>query len=95
MRTNKKGIPLATVSATKGIRARVDTNPDFQRPAVWSLQQKQLLIDSILREYDIHKMYWRKLSSNPDKFDVVDGNSACAQSGALSMVSSPCQVMTR
>ena len=66
-------MPLATVSATRGIRARVDTNPDFQRPAVWSLQQKQLLIDSILREYDIPKMYWRKLSSNPDKFDVVDG----------------------
>lgn len=73
MRTNKKAMPLATVSATRGIRARVDTNPDFQRPAVWSLQQKQLLIDSILREYDIPKMYWRKLSSNPDKFDVVDG----------------------
>lgn len=52
---------------------RVDTNPDFQRPAVWSLAQKQLLVDSILREYDVPKMYWRKLSSNPDKFDVVDG----------------------
>lgn len=52
---------------------RVDTNPDFQRPAVWSLSQKQLLVDSILREYDVPKMYWRKLSSNPDKFDVVDG----------------------
>ena len=73
MRTNKRAMPLATVSAARGIRARVDTNPDFQRPAVWSLQQKQLLIDSILREYDIPKMYWRKLSSNPDKFDVVDG----------------------
>ena len=66
-------MPLATVSALKGIRMRVDTNPDFQRPAVWSLAQKQLLVDSILREYDIPKMYWRKLSTNPDKFDVVDG----------------------
>ena len=73
MKTNKKAMPLATVSATKGIRSRVDTNPDFQRPAVWSLAQKQLLVDSILREYDVPKMYWRKLSSNPDKFDVVDG----------------------
>lgn len=73
MKTNKKAMPLATVSALKGIRMRVDTNPDFQRPAVWSLAQKQLLVDSILREYDIPKMYWRKLSTNPDKFDVVDG----------------------
>lgn len=73
MKTNKKAMPLATVSATKGIRLRVDANPDFQRPAVWSLAQKQLLVDSILREYDVPKMYWRKLSINPDKFDVVDG----------------------
>lgn len=73
MKTNKKAMPLATVSATKGIRLRIDTNPDFQRPAVWSVSQKQLLIDSILREYDVPKMYWRKLTSSPDRYDVVDG----------------------
>ena len=35
-----------------GHKNRIDTNPDFQRPAVWSLGQKQLLIDTILRGYD-------------------------------------------
>lgn len=56
-----------------GIRNRINTNPDFQRPAVWGVAQKQLLIDSILRDYDVPKLYWRKTGSKPDTYDVVDG----------------------
>lgn len=70
MKSNKKPWPL---SSTYGIKERINTNPDFQRPAVWSNAQKQLLIDTILREYDIPKLYWRKVSSKPDRYDVVDG----------------------
>jgi hypothetical protein len=32
-----------------------------------------LLIDSILRDYDVPKLYWRKTGSKPDTYDVVDG----------------------
>ena len=70
MELNKQPWPLTTVF---GIQDRIDTNPDYQRPPVWSLSQKQLLIDTILRGYDIPKMYWRKVSKNPDKYEVVDG----------------------
>ena len=42
-------------------------------PAVWSSAQKQLLVDSILRGYDVPKFYWRQVSKKPAKFDVVDG----------------------
>lgn len=70
MKSNKKPWPLKTVH---GIRERIDTNPDFQRPAVWSKSQKQLLVDTILRDYDVPKFYWRKIGSKPDKYDVVDG----------------------
>ena len=70
MTSSKKPWPLRS---THGIRDRVNTNPDFQRPAVWSRAQKQLLVDTILRDYDIPKLYWRKISSKPDKYDVVDG----------------------
>lgn len=70
MKSNKKPWPLRS---THGIKDRINTNPDFQRPAVWSKAQKQLLIDTILRDYDIPKLYWRKVSSRPDKYDVVDG----------------------
>lgn len=64
--------PWPTVSVC-GIQKRIDTNPDFQRPPVWSRSQKQLLIDSVLRGYDIPKFYWRKTGSGPDRYDVVDG----------------------
>lgn len=70
MKSNKKPWPLRS---THGIKDRINTNPDFQRPAVWSKAQKQLLVDTILRDYDIPKLYWRKVSSKPDRYDVVDG----------------------
>jgi hypothetical protein len=70
MKTNKRPIPITTIC---GMKPRINTEPDFQRPPVWSKSQKQLLIDTILRSYDIPKFYFRKTSSKPDKYDVVDG----------------------
>lgn len=63
-------MPLATIH---GIRRRINTNPDFQRPAAWGTSQKQLLVDTILRDYDVPKLYWRKTGTKPDTYDVVDG----------------------
>lgn len=70
METSKKPWALTTVC---GVKDRINTNPDFQRPSVWSRAQKQLLVDTILRGYDIPKLYWYKVSSNPDHYDVIDG----------------------
>jgi len=70
MSVNKQPWPIATVYS---IKDRVNTNPDYQRPPVWSRAQKQLLIDTILRGYDIPMLYWRQTGSRPDRFDVVDG----------------------
>lgn len=70
MEINKKPWPILS---TTGMKDRIDTNPDYQRPAVWSTSQKQLLMDTILKGYDIPKFYWRKVSSHPDKYEVVDG----------------------
>jgi hypothetical protein len=70
MKPSTKPWPLKSIH---GIRNRINTNPDFQRPAVWGLAQKQLLIDSILRDYDVPKLYWRKMGAKPDTYDVVDG----------------------
>jgi hypothetical protein len=65
MEINKKPWPVMTVC---GIKKRIDTNPDFQRPPVWSRSQKQLLIDTIVRGYDMPKLYWRKTGSSPDRY---------------------------
>ncbi len=70
MEMNKKPWPISTLC---GLKDRIDTNPDYQRPPAWSKAQKQLLLDTILRGYDIPKFYWRKISSSPDKYEVVDG----------------------
>jgi len=70
MEVNKRPWPILPVC---NIKSRIDTNPDFQRPPVWSTGQKQLLIDTILRGYDIPKFYWRKTSSAPETYAVVDG----------------------
>lgn len=70
MDMNKKTWPI---SSMYGIRAAINTNPDYQRPAVWSSAQKQLLVDSILRGYDVPKFYWRQVGKKPVKYDVVDG----------------------
>lgn len=70
METSKKPWPISSVF---GIRNRIDTNPDYQRPPVWTRSQKQLLMDTILRNYDIPKFYWRRTGRKPDSYDVIDG----------------------
>jgi uncharacterized protein DUF262/HNH endonuclease len=70
MKTSKKPWPLATVF---GIRDSINTNPDYQRPPVWTRGQKRLLIDTILRNYEIPKLYWRVADGQAAKYDVVDG----------------------
>lgn len=60
--------PLFTLSKK---RNKIDTNPDYQRPAVWTKAQKQLLIDSILRDFDVPKIYLHEKDN--DTYDVIDG----------------------
>ena len=60
--------PLFTLSKR---RNSINTNPDYQRPSVWTKSQKQLLIDSILHDYDVPKIYLHEVGEN--KYDVIDG----------------------
>ncbi len=55
-------------------KARIDPRPVYQRGPVWTLAQRQRLIDSILRGYDIPKLYLtRRGSTEPFEHDVTDG----------------------
>ncbi|TLW93161.1 DUF262 domain-containing protein [Saccharomonospora piscinae] len=47
--------------------------PDWQREKVWNKDQQRRLIDSILRGWKLPKFYFQRTSTNPDTFDVVDG----------------------
>ena len=68
MHIEKKPIPLST---TFKLKDRINTNPDYQRPAVWSKAQKQQLIDTIIQGYDIPKFYLKQTGKN--SYEVIDG----------------------
>lgn len=71
MRISKQPYPITTLY---GLRDRIDPTPDYQRPPAWTNKQKQLLIDTILRGYDVPKMYWQRLPKGSDfEFAVIDG----------------------
>ncbi len=59
---------------------RYNVNPKYQRQEVWNIEKKQMLIDSILRGYDIPKLYIRQIESDESNFDfeVVDGKQRLA-----------------
>lgn len=72
MDMNKRPMALPTVCRMK---ARIDATPDYQRPPVWTRKQKQLLMDTVLRNYDIPKFYWRQVAKRSDgvEYEVIDG----------------------
>ena len=54
--------------------SRINVNDEYQRAVVWSRAQQALLIDSILRGFDIPKLFLRKLpDGSPSLFSVIDG----------------------
>lgn len=58
------------------IKDEIDVSPDYQRNGdVWSLQKKQLLIDSLINRYDLPKIYFHKLRNdkNGRGYAIIDG----------------------
>ncbi|WP_299322694.1 DUF262 domain-containing protein [uncultured Maribacter sp.] len=60
---------------------QIDVTPDYQRMGhLWKPEKKQLLIDSIINDYDIPKIYFHYLNSNGNQINdsgkllaVIDG----------------------
>lgn len=46
-------------------------NTEYQRSYIWKLPKKQLLIDSILRDYDINKIFLRQMENGA--YECLDG----------------------
>lgn len=69
----------STVMFLYSERDRIKLDPEYQRSGgVWTREKKQLLIDSILNDYDIPKIYFHRISEGQKlkaKFDfaVIDG----------------------
>lgn len=63
-----------TIKTAHGQQSRIDRRPQFQRGEVWKHKRKQLLIDSVLRGYDVPKIYLSKNLGNPHRdYEVCDG----------------------
>lgn len=61
-------------------RKHIKINPEYQRMGdIWTIEKRQLLIDSILNGFDIPKIYFHKHSppiienNVPIKYSIVDG----------------------
>ena len=54
-------------------KSNIDPRPPYQRSPVWNDSQKQLLIDSILRGFDIPQLYLTKSQEDAYEWEVVDG----------------------
>jgi len=60
----------------KTLKAKMDSinpAPQYQRTPVWSISKKRLLIDSMLRGYDLPKFYLRATPNQLFEYEVTDG----------------------
>lgn len=74
MKTNPK--PRTIGSLFSRLKDKINLSDDrFQRSAVWTLKQEQFLMDSIIKKYDIPKIYFWDLNKNNSQYSysVVDG----------------------
>ena len=70
MKSSSKSWTIYTIQQRE---SRINPRPQYQRAAVWNLTKKQKLIDSILRGYDIPKIYLRESPDDVYEHEVVDG----------------------
>ena len=69
METKPRTWPVAIIQQR---RPRINPKPQYQRTAVWNEAKKQLLIDSMLRGYDIPKLYLRTTTGKYEH-EATDG----------------------
>jgi hypothetical protein len=62
------------------MRSVINANPDYQRHGdVWNLEQKQLLIDTIINRFDVPKVYLHRYTRSQEidgklyEYSIIDG----------------------
>jgi len=68
---------LRSISAKKFIDDyvyRIDLDADYQREVIWSRDQQEMLLDSIVQNIDIPKIYLARVEGNENfDFECIDG----------------------
>src|ERR1041384_8184595 len=58
---------------------RIDLDADYQREKIWSTHQQEMLLDSILTDIDIPKLYIVEVPGNKSfDYDCIDGKQRMA-----------------
>lgn len=61
-------------SSTRSKQRHLNLSPGFQRESVWTMKDRQKLIDSILRNYPIPAVFFYRREENGEIiYDVIDG----------------------
>lgn len=62
-----------TLDSIRIRQKEINPQPQYQRTGVWSDKKNQLLIDTILRGYDIPKIYLTVSFDKKYEHEVIDG----------------------
>lgn len=54
-----------------GYNGRLDIRPPYQREFIYSPEQREAVIDTILNEFPLNVMYWS--NQGKDKYELIDG----------------------
>jgi uncharacterized protein with ParB-like and HNH nuclease domain len=73
-KSNRELQNITVINFIKKYVYRIDLDADYQREKIWSNEQQKLLLDSILRDIDIPKIYIAEVKDK-DQFDYecIDG----------------------
>lgn len=70
----QRNTPSWAVATAAGLKDKIDPKPAYQRGEVWKEPRKQRLLDSMLRGYDVPKLYLvRKPPGGKYGHEVADG----------------------
>lgn len=69
----KTSLQAWSLSSVHRREKKINPQPQYQRTGVWGNAKNQLLIDSILRGYDIPKIYLTNSTDSNYEHEVVDG----------------------
>ena len=73
------GLKNSTIIWIYSEREIIQTDPEYQRKGdVWTIEKKRLLIDSIINDYDLPKIYFHEFSREKSsetgfKYAIIDG----------------------
>ena len=76
---NRKLLTLTVKELIDDYIYRIDLDADYQREKIWSRKNQEDLLDSIVQDIDIPKIYLAKVKDNEQfEFDCIDGKQRMA-----------------